>query len=85
MSELPAAVGNAEKNKATTSVTSKLMSPFLALPSPADNVIYTNIEVIDLVITHNKKDVVQLIHASKYRPKQSALYQLLSKKKVFDK
>eukprot|EP00985_Skeletonema_marinoi_P011487 scaffold5471_cov88-Skeletonema_marinoi.AAC.1 len=78
------AAGNAEKNNARTST---IVHQFgmLKLPPPANNGKYTNIEVIDLVITHNASDVVKAIHASAYRPKKAALYRMLSKNKPFDK
>lgn len=67
-------VGNAKKNNT------------LKLPPPADKTKYTNNEVIDLVITHNdKRGVVQAIDTSQYRPKKSALYQMLKQKTPFDK
>ena len=67
------AVGNAKKDET------------LKLPPPADKKTYTNNEVIDLVITHDKRSVVQAIDASQYRPKKSALYQMLKKNTLFDK
>ena len=78
------AAGNAEKNNARTST---IVHQFgmLKLPPPANDGKYTNIEVIDLVITHNASDVVKAIHASAYRPKKAALYRMLSKNKPFDK